>query len=115
MTESFRSLWVILGPTLFECAVDSFANKLLIVQRQAETLLNRHQVSEDPTGAQQSFLLRGGHFIGVRWEQGDWQAEWAFQSGDELVLKCEGREQQRIALQFSAANQSAETSERRAA
>jgi hypothetical protein len=95
--------------------VDSFANKLLIVQRQAETLLKRHSGAEDPAGVQQSFLLRAGHFVGVRWEQGSWQAEWTFQPGDELVLKCEWREQQRIALEFSAANQLAETSQRRAA
>lgn len=94
--------------------MDSFANKLLIVQRQAETLLKRHSGSEDPAGVQQSFLLLGGHFVGVRWEQGVWQAEWIFQ-GNELVLKCEGREQQRVALQFHASNQWAETSERRAA
>ena len=94
--------------------MDSFANKLLIVQRQAETLLKRHSGSEDPAGVQQSFLLRAGHFVGVRWEQGDWQAEWTFQ-GSELVLKCEGREQQRIALLFPAASQLPEPSERRAA
>jgi hypothetical protein len=94
--------------------VDSFANKLLIVQRQAETLLKRHSGSEDPAGIQQSFLLRAGHFVGVRWEQGDWQAEWTFQ-GNELVIKCQGREQQRLALQFPVSSQLAETSERRAA
>lgn len=94
--------------------MDSFANKLLIVQRQAETLLKRHSGSEDPAGIQQSFLLRAGHFVGVRWEQGDWQAEWTFH-GNELVLKCEGRDQQRLALQFPASSQLAETSERRVA
>ena len=94
--------------------MDSFANKLLIVQRQAETHLKRHSGSEDSAGIQQSFLLRAGHFVGVRWEQGDWQAEWTFQ-GNELVLQCEGREQQRIALQFPVSSQLQETSERRAA
>ena len=94
--------------------MDSFANKLLIVQRQAETLLKRHSGSEEPTGIQQSFLLRGGHFIGVRWEQSDWRAEWIFQ-GNELILRSAEREQQRIALQFPPASQLVETSERRAA
>lgn len=94
--------------------MDSFANKLLIVQRQAETLLKRHSHVEEATGVQQSFLLRGGHFVGVRWEQGDWRAEWTFQ-GNELVLRCDDREQQRIVLQFPGNSQAVETVERRAA
>ncbi len=94
--------------------MDSFANKLLIVQRQAEALLKRHSGLEDPADVQQSFLLRGGHFAGVRWGLGVWQAEWAFQ-GNELILKGEGDEQQRITLHIAQTSHLPETSERRAA
>lgn len=94
--------------------MDSFANKLLTVQRQAETLLNRHSGVDQTTGVQQSFLLRGGHFVGVRWEQGEWRAEWTFQ-GNELVLLSGDGEQQRIALQFPSPGQAFEPSVRRAA
>lgn len=94
--------------------MDSFANQLLTVQRQAEKLLAGHAGTDAALGVQQSFLLRGGHFVGVRWEQGDWRAEWTFQ-GNELVLWCVERQVQRIPLEFSAASQAPGTIQRRAA
>lgn len=98
----------------FEGAVDSFANQLLNVQRQAETLLHGQAGADAAGGVQQSFLLRGGHFVGVRWEQGNWRAEWTFQ-GNELVLWCADRQQQRTVLPFPTAGQVAEVDRRRAA
>jgi hypothetical protein len=105
---------VFIGQPLLECAVDSFANKLLDVQRQAEPLLKQHCGLGDPNALQQSFLLRGGHFIGVCWEQGDWRAEWVFQA-NELSLRCSGQERQRVPLRDLAGSPPIESRERRAA
>ena len=114
----FRSAWFLqrlrLAKLQIECPVQSFANKLLFVQRQAEALLRRQGGDADPASVQQSFLLRGGHFTGVRWGQGDWQVEWSFQD-HEMILRSAGQECQRVALQFPVIEESTAVSQRRAA
>lgn len=94
--------------------MDSFANKMLIAQRQSESFLRRQGELHDPAGLQQSFLLRGGHFVGVRWTAGDWRAEWILDSS-ELVLTRQGHEPQRLDLPFDQQAPQADRIERRAA
>lgn len=94
--------------------MDSFANKMLIAQRQAESFLSRQVELQDPASLQQSFLLRNGHFVGVRWTAGDWRAEWTLDS-TELVLTRQGEEPQRLALSFAPVTTQSSGTQRRAA
>lgn len=66
--------------------VNSFASKLLNAQREAGRILIAHLPELDLAAIQQSFLLRGGSFVGVRWQSGEWSVEWMLSSAD-LILR----------------------------
>jgi hypothetical protein len=84
--------------------VDSFANKLLSAHRQAtEVLAARIPADLIPPAAQQSFLLSGGNFVGVRWQAGDWAVAWMLKA-DELVLLHNGFEAARMPLEWDVSS-----------
>lgn len=72
-------------------AVDSFANRLLTAQNIAEQLIREFSPAAETEAAQQSFLLRKGNFVGVRWQSGDWCVEW-LHTEDEVTLSHAGVE-----------------------
>lgn len=79
--------------------MSSFANQLLSVQRQAAKILTQHLSDLDPVAIEQSFLLRGGKFAGVRWQAGEWSAEWLLATS-ELVLRQGRAEAARFELEL---------------
>ncbi|MFN5321189.1 MAG: hypothetical protein ACK49R_00955 [Planctomycetota bacterium] len=76
------------GPSFSpRCPVDSFANKLLHAQRQAGRILAEQLPGLELGAIQQSFLLRAGSFVGVRWQAGDWSVEWLLQTPELIQFR----------------------------
>lgn len=77
--------------------MNSFASKLLNAQRLASRILVGQLPQLDPAAIEQSFLLRGGNFVGVRWQSGEWSIEWLLNTA-ELVLFHATAESARVPL-----------------
>ncbi len=77
--------------------MDSFANRLLTAQNIAEKLIREYSSAAETEAAQQSFLLRKGNFVGVRWQSGDWCVEW-LHAEDEVTVSHAGVEVSRRTL-----------------
>lgn len=84
--------------------MNSFASKLLKAQREASRILVGKIPQLDPVAVEQSFLLRGGNFVGVRWQSGEWSIEWLLNTA-ELMLFRATAESARYPLELASLDQ----------